>query len=611
MILQALCELYDVLAADKNVEIPLSNYSAVECSYRITLSPDGSVVGCVELGNENKKTEKHTVPEHEKRSSIRPYFLCDTPKYLLGYEVETDKTTKQIEFLPRQDWIRASLAYHRELIGDSSDEGLRAFLLFLEKQVSRPGNAFPKDMYTGKNLIFQFDGDQNDIHDRPATKIIWEKFRQQPSPDELCGQCLITGEPTVPIAKTHNSVPILGGHLSGCSLVSFKPDSFKSYGKEQSYNAPVSKNAEFKYITALKYLLSNPKMHSLVGETTVVFWATKTGIEQDIMSVFFPSNDMNKRDPQTIDKIQNIISAIRAGKSFRDIADPSIETYVLGLSPNTARLSVRFWYTSTFGKFMRNMTSHQDAIGLLNWHGEVKSVGISQILRKTVPSAVTTDWWEKCPNSFEQGLFNAILTGAPYPISLYMTMLMRIRSEAGMVPKKAASAKKEMQGKKKGEKTESSETDGIDFVRVGYIKAVLCRNFKRDDVTMSLNLKSTNKAYTIGRLFAVLEKLQYEANNDSTIRSRYFASASTNPKLVFPSLLNLAQHHIAKVDSEKDGYASKYYDADISKLLWNLDNEFPATLNLEEQGLFILGYYHQREYYYMKKEDKEKLKLEA
>ena len=610
MILQALCELYDVLAADKNVEIPLSNYSAVECSYRITLSPDGSVVGCVELGNENKKTEKHTVPEHEKRSSIKPYFLCDTPKYLLGYEVETDKTTKQIGFIPRQDWIQASLAYHRELIGDSSDEGLRAFLLFLEKQVSRPGNAFPKDMYTGKNLIFQLDGDQNDIHDRPAAKIIWEKFRHQPSPDELCGQCLVTGESNVPIAKTHNSVPISGGHGSGCSLVSFKPDSFTSYGKEQSYNAPVSKNAEFKYITALKYLLKSPDMHSQIGETTVVFWATKTGIEQSILAQFFPSNNMDKRDPRMTEKIENIMKAIRAGKSFRDIADPSVETYVLGLSPNAARLSVRFWYPSTFEKFMRNMTSHQDALGLKNSYGDVRSVSISQILWRSVPSVVTK-WREKCPNSLEQGLFNAILTGAQYPMSLYMTILMRMRSEAGIVPKKAATTEKKTQGKKKGEKTESSETDGIDHIRVGYVKAVLCRNFKRDDVTMSLNLKSTNKAYTIGRLFAVLEKLQYEANNDSTIRERYFASASTNPKLVFPSLLNLAQHHIAKVDSAKDDLASKYYDADISKLLWNLDNEFPAVLNLEEQGLFILGYYHQREYYYMKKEDKEKMKLEA
>lgn len=328
----------------------------------------------------------------------------------------------------------------------------------MEQQVSRSSDAFPEDVYKGKNIIFQIEGDRNDIHDRPAARVIWERYRLQPSSDERCGQCLITGDSNVPIAKTHNSVSIIGGRPAGCSLVSFKPDSFKSYGKEQSYNAPVSKNAEFKYITALKYLLSNPKMHSLVGETTVVFWSKNTGIEQDIMSVFFPSDEKNKRDPQTIDKIQNIISAIRAGKSFRDIADPSVETYVLGLSPNAARLSVRFWYTSTFEKFMRNMTSHQDAIGLLNWHGEVKSVDISQILRRTVPYAVTTDWWEKCPNSFEHGLFNAILTGATYPISLYMTMLMRMHSEAGIVPKKFASVEKVKKVKKKGEKAESSQT---------------------------------------------------------------------------------------------------------------------------------------------------------
>ena len=201
---------------------------------------------------------------------------------------------------------------------------------------------------------------------------------------------------------------------------------------------------------------------------------------------------------------------------------------------------------------------------------------------------------------------NYIKNGIRKKIKYISALMCCMLAFAGCSPSETSGENTEEKEKKSDDKNSIKSKDGINYVRVGFVKAVLCRNYGRKDVKMSLNLKSTDKAYNLGRLFAVLEKLQETANKNSTIRGRFFASASTNPKLVFPSLLNLAQHHIEKVDSEQNDLASKY-DADISKLLWSLNNEFPAVLNLEEQGLFILGYYHQRQYYYLKKEEREKL----
>lgn len=606
MILQKLCELYDVLSNDKSIEIAPFGYSSVECSYCIVLTRDGDISTILPLGHEKKKIEQKIVPEHKKRSSATAaYFLCDYPKNLLGYEYKTDKKTKKKGLKATSTQIQSSLKLHQEIIGNSSDEGLRAVLLFLKKQSesASPHPLAQEEHYKGKSMLFRLENEAMYIHEHEEAKRLWGEYCQKHTDSKqnpVYGQCLVTGEEDVPITLIHNSIsiPIPGEKPIPCSLVSFKPEAFLSYGKKQSHNSPVSEAAAFKYITALKYLLDNPKMHTRLGETTVVFWATRSPDAQDVLAHFLSPQQVEKPDPLTTEMIRDIFARIKEGKSIQDITgDHSVSTYVLGLSPNAARASVRFWYETTFEQFMRCMVHHQEEIGLLDRSGTVKEVSFNQILHASVSRNVTEKWWEKVPTSFENALFTAIILGENYPISLYINMLQRIRTEAGNTEEKE---------KKSDDKNSIKSKDGINYVRVGFVKAVLCRNYGRKDVKMSLNLKSTDKAYNLGRLFAVLEKLQETANKNSTIRGRFFASASTNPKLVFPSLLNLAQHHIEKVDSEQNDLASKY-DADISKLLWSLNNEFPAVLNLEEQGLFILGYYHQREYYYLKKEEREKL----
>ena len=576
MILQELCSYYDLLSADPESGVALRNYSAVGCSYAITLSESGEIKGIVPL-SEDKKKPTLIVPEQKTRTSkSSPYFLCDKSKYFLGFEWKKDKDKKQI-FASTEKFVQDAYSLHKEIAGDSDVKPLNAVLNFLKKRIDGVpiGIDSEHDIFQNGFIVFRYEGEY--VHDIPEVRSLWETYCSQESDDEIIGQCLITGEDNQRIARIHTNLKgISGGQPSGCSLVSFNKDSFESYGKSQSYNAPISETAMFKYTTALKYLLSRKDKNYLrLADTTVLFWA-ESKKEEEIISYFLNSdsqNDKTVEDKITEQEIADILKSVRDGKPVSGIANPDSKTCILGLAPNMARLSIRFWYRNTFRDFILRMSEHQENMHVLNSKGESRHVSISQILRKISPPG--KEWWTKVPAAYERSLFHAVVSGAPYPMSVYTGVLMRIRAEAG-------------------------DDFGVDSVRVGYLKAVLMRNYHNEELTVTLNQKSTDTAYSLGRLFAVMEILQEKANGTSAIRSRYFAAASMSPKKVFPSLLNLSQHHIAKY--EKSGYLDKMIESILSVI-----SDFPAHLSLEEQGRFVLGYYHQREYLYMKKEDKEKL----
>lgn len=576
MILQELCSYYDVLSADSESGVALRNYSAAACSYAVTLSASGEMKGIIPLAEDKKKLTL-IVPEQKTRTSKPyPYFLCDKAKYFLGFEWKKDKEKNQV-FLPTEKYLQTAYALHQEIAGDSGNKPLQAVLQFLKNRIE----AIPLDIepdhpiYQGGLIVFRYE-DEGYVHEIPEVRALWETYCSQDSADEIYGQCMITGAENQKIARIHTNLKgISGGQASGCSLVSFNKNSFESYGKSQSYNAPISETAMFKYTTALKYLLSKKENSLRLADTTVVFWA-ESKKEESFISYFLASESSGPDstvDKNTEKEIAEILQNVRDGKSVSGIANPESKTCILGLSPNMARLSVRFWYRNTFRDFVLRMAEHQENMRVLNSKGEFRYVSISQILRRIAPPG--KEWWTKVPASYERALFQAIISGAPYPMSVYTGVLMRIRAEAG-------------------------DTFCVDPVRVGYLKAVLMRNYHNEELSVTLNQKSTDTAYSLGRLFAVMESLQEKANGVSTIRSRYFAAASMSPKKVFPSLLNLSQHHIAKY--KMSGYLDKMMESILSVI-----SEFPAHLSLEEQGRFVLGYYHQREYLYMKKEDKEKL----
>ena len=575
MILQELCSYYDVLVSDPESGVALRNYSSVGCSYAITLSESGEMKGIIPLAEDKKKLTL-VVPEQKTRTSkSMPYFLCDKSKYFLGFEWKKDKEKKSV-FISTEKFVQDAYVLHKEITGSSNSKPLNAVLNFLKNRAE----GIPLDIdenhpvFQNGFIVFRYEGEY--VHNFPEVRALWEKYNTESNADETYGQCLITGEDNQKIARIHTNLKgIAGGQASGCSLVSFNKNSFESYGKSQSYNAPISETAMFKYTTALKHLLSKKENSLRLADTTVLFWA-ESRKEEEIISYFLNTDSQSGttvEDTITEQEIADILRSVRDGKPVSGITNPDSKTCILGLSPNMARLSIRFWYQNTFREFVLRMAEHQENMRVLNSKGEGRYVSISQILRRIAPPG--KEWWTKVPASYEQALFHAVISGAPYPLSVYTGVLMRIRAEAG-------------------------DDFCIDPVRTGYLKAVLMRNYHNEELTVTLNQKSTDTAYSLGRMFAVMESLQEKANGTSTIRSRYFAAASMSPKKVFPSLLNLSQHHIAKY--KMSGYLDKMMESILSVI-----SEFPAHLSLEEQGKFVLGYYHQREYLYMKKEDKEKL----
>ncbi|MDO5844996.1 MAG: type I-C CRISPR-associated protein Cas8c/Csd1 [Methanocorpusculum sp.] len=583
MILSALCELYDNLLKNPDAQISLMNYSRIPCSFAIVINKNGEYQNVIQL-TEGKEKMNLIVPEQKVRSrNIYPYFLCDNSKYLLGYG------WKDSIFVSFPDYVNATVKKHREIIGDSNDVGLKAVLLYLEKIQNGDFPDIPKDdtVYKSGNIVFRLSDELGYIHDRTEAKIVWEKsLNKSVSKDTEIGQCLITGDMNQPIENVHNKIKVKNAKMGGCPIVSFNINSAESYRKEQSLNAPVSKTAMFKYTTALNYLIADKRSNYRIGNTTIVFWTDNSDIPNANSLLWASlglknSDNQDTRDYDAEKELHDILKKVRTGQKINDPYFKS-KTYIVGIEPNAGRMCVRFWYVNTLETFIRKTGEHAENMALVNT--EKYGSGFTSIpaILESITRTGTKNPLDSVPATYEMSLFSAILYGGQYPISVYTNVLMRIRAEAGQ---------------KAENKLDEYKQRRAFCVRTGFLKAVLIRNFHAEELTVSLNEKSTDTAYNLGRLFAVMEALQAKANGTSTIRSRYFASASVNPKLVFPSLLNLAQHHVAK--AEMGGY----FDKMMEKILSNV-SDFPANLSLEEQGKFVLGYYHQREFIYTKKEDR-------
>ena len=381
---------------------------------------------------------------------------------------------------------------------------------------------------------------------------------------------------------------VVGAQSSGASLVSFNQESFTSYGKEGGANAPVSTSAAFGYTTALNYLLRNEKHRIKIGDTTTVFWSERPGLEEDLLSaLFYPSQGESQkddvdpkrleRDPKTLDLLKDIFKKVQAGspirEALRDEVDLNVNFYILGLAPNASRLSIRFWHMDSFGSFVEKIIQHYADLSIVkSFPNEPDYIPVILILKETAPLG---DAKRIAP--LLGGIFmRSNLNRRTLPPALYQSMISRIRAD-----------------------------QKVNYIRASMIKAYLTRNnrfHKRNEVPISMKLDEKNAkiSYRLGRLFALLEKAQQDANPgiNATIRDRYFGAASASPGSVFPLLLRLAQHHISKAEY---GWSM---DKKIEEVM-NGITQFPSHLNLEDQGLFVLGYYHQRASLYEKKNKEE------
>jgi CRISPR-associated protein Csd1 len=619
MILQALYNYYQILLKDPDVEIAEPGYSAADVSFALNLSPEGELLDIFPLSSkifDGKKTrhvnyQRMIVPEQVIRSGSnpKPNFLCDNSTFVLGI---SDKDQDDPEYSLKR--FKAFRDFNIEILSRANSDAARAVIAFLKKHDPQKArehkviNRYLDDLLKGKNLIFRVEG-KNVLDDLEIVRA-WEEYRTGEKAVKM--QCLVTGQ-IEPIARLHPKIQgVPGAKSTGASLVSFDDPSFQSYNRKdkdtKGLNAPVSQRVASGYGIALNYLLSdqNPNRKIYLGDTTVVYWAESA--DKRYASAFLAlinpefieessEEETSKRDKGAEKFMRDVAEKIEQGKAIdleglkREGLDENTRFYVLGLAPNAARLAVRFFLTEPFGVFARRIMQHYEDLKIeKEFANQPDYPSPYRILAECVSPKVTRrdDEVKQSWSLLGGALMRAILTGAPYPEGLYAAILNRIRHDSDETNEKG--------------KTRSVK---INYVRAAYIKAHLLRKYRRQDhnpyqeaLQMSLNESFTHPAYVLGRLFAVLEKAQREAvgqNINATIKDRYFTSACATPASVFPTLLRLAHHWTAKAE-----YGSAI-DRQIQSLLDMLDaGPLPSRLTLEEQGVFVLGYYHQRAAFYPK-----------
>ncbi|MFL0808600.1 MAG: type I-C CRISPR-associated protein Cas8c/Csd1 [Oceanobacter sp.] len=607
MILSALNTYYDRLAEQGNTELAPYGFSQEKISYALVINPKGELVDVVNLMDTSGKKPRPSmrqVSQPPKRAvNIAPCFLWDKTGYVLG--VTAGETEKERERTRKTH--DAFKAYHHEWIGDSDDEGLVALLAFLDQWQpdGETRQKFITEDMLDSNLVFQLEGDaQRFIHERPAAKAIRAKQLASAGGEEQ--MCLVTGE-VLPAVTLHPSIKgVNGAQSSGASLVSFNLDAFTSHHKKQGMNAPVSDKAAFAYGTALNYLLrrsDDNRQRVNIGDTTVVFWAeAETAQQAQAAEAMFagifssaPVIDKNKSsataDESEHRKLASAFSQLAQGKPLQEIGTdlkPDTKIYVLGLAPNAARLSVRFWETSTLDQFAKRLAQHYQDMLMepLPWKTEPS---IWRLINETVPHRPGAKPKQDDASPHLAGeLARAILTGQRYPHSLLANLIMRFRADGD-----------------------------ISSLRVALCKAVLVRKERlthstsiqpteeshHKELFVSLDIENQDPGYLLGRLFAVLEAAQEDAlgrDINATIRDRYYGAASATPASVFPLLLRNAQNHLGKVRKDRAGQAVNLEKL-LIEIIDKLDSNFAKSLGLEAQGRFAIGYYHQRSERFKKK----------
>ena len=582
MILQALVKQYENLAADNRVS--REGWCEAKVSYAIDLASDGTVRGFINLKKEEERGKKkvlvpdfRNVPQMVTRSSgVAANFLCDNSKYMLG--LDKDGSSKRM-----LDCFQVAKEKHLKLLGSVEGEMASAIRAYFENwdpehlPEDLAQTAIWEEITDGGNLIFILNG--LEAQEDEAIRSMWNQMQISgtDTEDEEIGTCLVTGAKTK-VSRIHRAIKgIPGAQSSGAALVSFNAPAFESYGKEQSYNAPVGKYAEFAYTTALNYLLAQRKYTFQLGDTLVIYWADNG--QQTYQDIFSFSLEPTVDNQETIYEIFECIKKDQPIE-IKDISlDPDQKFYILGLAPNAARISVRFFYQNSFGKILEHLSEHYERTRIVKPSWETQEyIGIREMLMETV----NMNSRDKNPvANMASMVLQAILAGGRYPASLYTDILIRIRAD---------------QGDKK-----------MTWGRAAIIKSYLIRNtnWKEGVNFMGLNKNCKDPAYLLGRLFAVLEFVQKDANPGitSTIRDRYFNSACTTPASVFPILIRLKNSHIKKLERDNTG-TKVYYEKLLTEILGEL-NKIPMRLTLEEQGMFDLGYYHQLQDKYTKREDKE------
>ena len=565
MILQALVEYYERKASDPNSGIAPLGWEWKEIPYIIVIQEDGTflhVEDTQESKGKKKQAKLFLVPQSVKRSSgIASNLLWDNVEYVTGIPCKGDPARVSAQH-------EAFVKRLTELKSCPSVAPVLAFINNPDYKSILKSDSVWKDAEDGcSNVSFAIVG-----HDVPVFRELdVVSALSSRTTGEANGICLINGRKDK-IASLHPAIKgVLNTNTTGGNIVSLNFDAACSFGKKQGANAPVGEQAAFQYTTALNTLLrkdSHQKM--IVGDATTVFWATRPCILEDEFADIFGEPEKDNPD-KGVDAVEHLLSSVQNGVYVHESEENKF--YVLGLSPNSARISVRFWHVGTVSEMEKRFADWFENLRIVHGPNDREHLSIWRLLLSTAVQSKS----ENIPPNLAGTVMRSILAGTPYPNTLLSSVLLRNKAE-----------------------------QNVTYPRAKLIKAYLIHNLKRR-IKVSLDKENTNVGYRLGRLFATLERIQQVANPgiNATIRDRFYASASSTPAMVFGNLMRLKNYHLNKLDSAK---RLTYFEKLLGEIIYQDYDKpgiaaFPAHLSLEEQGQFAIGYYHQKQDFFVKNDD--------
>lgn len=589
-------------AYERLPDAPPFGFSAEKIGFCVLLNDDGSVAGVEDLRDTDKKRSPRMllVPQAVKRTAgIAPNFLWDKSAYVLGVTAGEGRRTAEEH--------AAFRARHAEWLAGSDDRGLLALTRFLDRWV--PGDFVPPlwpEEVRDQNIVFALADGYRDgyLHDRPATRALWRRIGAEGASDPQT--CLVTGD-TAPVARLHPSVKgVWGAQTSGASLVSFNLDAFTSYGHEQGNNAPVSEAAAFAYTTVLNRYLDKDSGHRIqIGDASTVFWADCADEKQVGVAELWTGKMLGARsktgDAERLveSRIENNLLALRDGKPLREIVPQlaqGVRIFLLGLSPNAARLSVRFYWEGDFGTLAHHYADYLRDVAMEPAPARpVFSIRAATL--RTAPAEIRNGQLkydgDRVSPLLSGELLRAIINGARFPRALLGLLVLRVRSD-----------------------------HVLDRIRISLIKGLILRDMRLDgrlpknadgsdnkDYLMRADPDDPNPARRLGRLFALIERAQLAALGDginATVKDKFLGAAAATPGRVFPNLLmNAENHHLKRLrnghsdadwikDAEHARRVAAGLGRDIGQLWASLSDAAPLQHSTEEQGLFLVGYYQER-----------------
>jgi len=589
MILQTLVSHYRRMAEEGGADVAQEGFEKKEIPFLIILDHQGKFVSLQDTRVASGKkliARRFLVPKEHERSGKNAWqkanLLWDHYGYVLAWPKAENDANR--EMANKQHGV--FVANVKKLLEKyPGDEEIKAVYEFLTMGNYKTVFSHPSWQdcikLPGCNMSFCLEGQTRLVCENKNVIAYAISEKNSMSDDEsddsdlpnVEGICLITGE-KAPIARLHPRTPIPGAK-SNAKIVSFQKNmGFDSYGKQQSFNAPISQSAAFAYTTALNQMLAKDSRQKMfVGDATTVFWAEKKSKLEDIFADIFgePAKGESEQD------YRSVIAMFRSPESgAKAELDPTTKFYILGLAPNAARIAVRFWYAGTVGDIADNIWQHFEDLEMVKGPKDWRTITLRSLLRST--ALLEKD--ENVPPNLAGDTMKAILTGTPYPQTLLAAALRRCRADRE-----------------------------IPYPRAALIKAVLTREaryYKRTEkeVEMSLDTNYNNPGYLLGRLFAALERAQEQASPgiNATIKDRFYGAASSTPVAVFAHLMKLKNHHIAKLTNRGAAVnLEKLFQEIVDKL--DSKEAFPGHLALDDQGRFAVGYYHQRQSFFTKKSD--------